>query len=157
MKSIAVIGTSYVGLTTGACFADLGNQVVCVDVDAAKIAGLQEGVLPIHEPGLGEVVVRNARAGRLAFTTSYAEALADAAFVFIAVGTPDGGNGGADLSQLLQAVMDINRDRRQWVLDVLHDRATRERPNHDAGNEIAEKGWLSEALGDETTQSCGTP
>jgi len=107
MKNITVIGTSYVGLTTGTCFAELGNQVVCIDVDETKIANLRQGVLPIHEPGLGEVVVRNHRAGRLHFTTSYKEGLRDADFVFIAVGTPDDGSGGADLGQIRTAAQSI--------------------------------------------------
>lgn len=107
MKNIAVIGTSYVGLTTGTCFADMGNQVVCVDVDEDKIERLSNGVLPIHEPGLQEVVVRNAAVGRLTFTTSYPEALEGAQFVFIAVGTPDDGDGGADLSQVRSAAQSI--------------------------------------------------
>ena len=107
MKKITVIGTSYVGLTTGTCFADMGNQVVGVDVDATKIAHLQEGILPIHEPGLQEVVVRNAHAGRLRFTTSYQEGMRDAEFVFIAVGTPGDGDGGADLSQVRAAAQSI--------------------------------------------------
>src|SRR5919199_4235447 len=107
MKSIAVIGTRYVGLTTGACFADLGNQVVCVDIDEAAVQRLQQGQLPIYELGLQEVVVRNQQAGRLRFTTSYAEGLQDAEIVFIAVGTPDDGSGGADLSQVRAAAKTI--------------------------------------------------
>ncbi len=107
MKNITVIGTGYVGLTTGTAFADLGNQVVCIDVDAEKIARLREGILPIYEPGLGEVVVRNLAAGRLHFSTSYEEGLRDAEFVFIAVGTPDDGSGGADLSQVRAAAQSV--------------------------------------------------
>ena len=107
MKNITVIGTSYVGLTTGTCFADMGNQVCCIDVDEQKIARLREGILPIHEPGLQEVVVRNAGAGRLRFTTSYEEGMRGADFVFIAVGTPDDGSGGADLSQVRAATKSI--------------------------------------------------
>lgn len=107
MKNITVIGTGYVGLTTGTTFADLGNQVVCIDVDAEKIARLQNGILPIYEPGLGEVVVRNLAAGRLRFSTSYEEGLRDAEFVFIAVGTPDDGSGGADLSQVRAAAQSV--------------------------------------------------
>src|SRR5947209_19063436 len=103
MKNIAVIGTSYVGLTTGACFADMGNQVVCVDIDRGKVSRLKDGIMPIHEPGLQEVVVRNMQVGRLCFTTSYEEAMREADFVFIAVGTPDNGNGGADLSPVRRA------------------------------------------------------
>lgn len=107
MKTIAVIGTGYVGLTTGTSFADMGNQVRCIDIDEGKIARLQQGILPIYEPGLQEVVVRNLGTGRLRFTTSFAEGLRDAQFVFIAVGTPDDGSGGADLSQVRSAAKSI--------------------------------------------------
>jgi UDPglucose 6-dehydrogenase len=95
---IAVIGTGYVGLVTGTCLADSGNDVVCVDKVAAKIEGLRRGEVPIYEPGLAEMVHRNAEDGRLRFTTSLAEGIAEAELVFIAVGTPQGENGGADLS-----------------------------------------------------------
>jgi UDPglucose 6-dehydrogenase len=95
---IAMIGTGYVGLVTGTCFAESGNEVVCVDIDADKIAGLRRGEIPIYEPGLTELVVRNARAGRLKFTTDYAEAIPLAQCVFIAVGTPQADDGSADLS-----------------------------------------------------------
>ncbi|GAC1509750.1 MAG: UDP-glucose/GDP-mannose dehydrogenase family protein [Chloroflexota bacterium] len=107
MKNITVIGTSYVGLTTGTCFAELGNQVVCIDVDTGKVANLQQGIMPIHEPGLAEVVQRNAQAGRIRFSTSYEEGMRDAEFVFIAVGTPDDGSGGADLAQIRAAAKSI--------------------------------------------------
>ncbi len=112
MRNITVIGTGYVGLTTGTSFADMGNQVMCVDVDEGKIERLQEGILPIYEPGLQEVVVRNMTAGRLGFTTSYEDGMRDAEFVFIAVGTPDTGRGGADLSQVRAAA--------QGIAEVLH-------------------------------------
>ncbi len=98
MSNICVIGTGYVGLVTGTCFADLGNEVTCLDIDEWKIAALNRGESPIYEPGLEEMVKRNYEAGRLRFTTSYAEAVPEAEFVFIAVGTPQGSNGGADLS-----------------------------------------------------------
>ncbi len=107
MKNITVIGTGYVGLTTGASFADMGNQVVCIDIDEAKLERLRDGIMPIHEPGLQEVVVRNMNAGRLRFTTSYAEGMRDAQFVFIAVGTPSDGHGGADLSQVRAAAKSV--------------------------------------------------
>lgn len=109
MKDLTVIGTGYVGLTTGAAFADMGNRVVCLDVDELKIQNLRQGILPIYEPGMQEVVTRNLAAGRLSFTTSYAESLRDAEIVFIAVGTPDDGSGGADLSQVRAAAMSIAR------------------------------------------------
>jgi UDPglucose 6-dehydrogenase len=94
---IAVIGTGYVGLVTGTCFAESGNDVVCVDKVADKIDKLQQGFLPIYEPGLAELVHRNHRDGRLRFTTSLPQAIADAELVFIAVGTPQAEHGGADL------------------------------------------------------------
>ncbi len=95
---IAVIGTGYVGLVQGTCLAESGNDVVCVDKVAAKIKGLTEGQVPIYEPGLGELVHRNRRDGRLTFTTDLAAGIAEAEIIFIAVGTPQGAQGGADLS-----------------------------------------------------------
>jgi UDPglucose 6-dehydrogenase len=107
MKNITVIGVGYVGLVSGACFADLGNQVACVDINEKKITGLKQGVMPIYEPGLEELVARNVRAGRLSFTTSYAEGLKEAEFVFIAVGTPEGVDGEADLRYVRMAARSI--------------------------------------------------
>ncbi|MEW6232509.1 MAG: UDP-glucose/GDP-mannose dehydrogenase family protein [Chloroflexota bacterium] len=107
MKNICVVGTGYVGLTTGTCFADMGNQVVCLDIDAGKIANLKKGIMPIYEPGLQELVERNVRAGRLAFTTSYQEAIPEADFVFIAVNTPSGEEGEADLKYVRMAARSI--------------------------------------------------
>jgi len=95
---IAVIGTGYVGLVQGTCLAESGNDVVCVDKIAAKIEGLAQGRVPIYEPGLGELVHRNLRDGRLTFTTDLAGGIAEAEIIFIAVGTPQGDHGGADLS-----------------------------------------------------------
>jgi UDPglucose 6-dehydrogenase len=95
---IAVIGTGYVGLVTGTCFADSGNDVVCVDNVAEKVSRLQSGDIPIYEPGLAELVARNTREGRLRFTTDLAGGIAEAEVIFIAVGTPQGMDGGADLS-----------------------------------------------------------
>jgi UDPglucose 6-dehydrogenase len=106
MKTV-VVGTGYVGLVTGACLAQMGNTVTCVDVDAAKIEGLRKGVLPIFEPGLETIVVENYRNGTLRFTTSIAEALVSASIAFIAVGTPMGQDGSADLSYVLAAASDI--------------------------------------------------
>jgi UDPglucose 6-dehydrogenase len=107
MSDICVIGTGYVGLVTGACFADLGNRVVCLDVDRAKIEGLERGVMPIYEPGLEEMVERNVRAERLSFTTSYVEALGSASLAFIAVGTPSGVDGEADLRYVREVAESI--------------------------------------------------
>ncbi len=106
---IAVIGTGYVGLVSGACFADMGNSVVCVDIDAVKIEKLKQGIIPIHEPGLDVIVQRCLQDGRIQFTTSYEEALKDAKVVFIAVGTPPDEDGSADLSHVLAAAKEIGR------------------------------------------------
>jgi len=107
MKNICVVGTGHVGLVTGACFADLGNRVVCLDTDEERIAGLKRGLMPIYEPGLEEVVKRNVAGGRLSFTTSYSEALKEAQFAFIAVGTPSGVDGEADLRYVRAAAESI--------------------------------------------------
>lgn len=107
MRQICVIGVGYVGLVTAACFADLGNRVVALDVDEQRIERLKKGIMPIYEPGLEELVRRNARAGRLSFTTSYAEALQGAEFAFIAVGTPSGVDGKADLQYVDAAARSI--------------------------------------------------
>ncbi len=96
---IAVVGTGYVGLVTGSCFADLGNQVICVDVDRKKIKGLQKGVVPIFEPGLEEVVHRN-MGNRLTFTTDLAKSVRESDFIFIAVSTPPGKDGEADITNV---------------------------------------------------------
>ena len=97
MSNICVIGTGYVGLVTGTCFADLGNQVICVDIVQEKIELLKQGILPIYEPGMEELVERNVNAGRLRFTTSYQEGLDTCEFIFSAVNTPTGtSQGGAD-------------------------------------------------------------
>jgi len=136
MRKICVIGVGYVGLVTGTCFADQGHQVTCLDIDESKVGKLQAGVMPIYEPGLEEMVRRNAQAGRLHFTTSYSEALAGTEFVFIAVGTPQGSGGEADLQYIRSAarsigeVMDhpliiVNKSTvpigtGDWVADIVH-------------------------------------
>ena len=107
LKNITVVGVGHVGLVTGACFADLGNRVIALDIDEARIEGLRGGQMPIYEPGLEELVSRNVAAGRLIFTNSYEEAIRDAEFVFIAVGTPGGVEGEADLKYVEQAAMSI--------------------------------------------------
>ncbi|MEZ5351489.1 MAG: hypothetical protein R2762_02545 [Bryobacteraceae bacterium] len=103
MRDICVVGVGYVGLVSGTCFADLGNRVVGIDINEEKIAKLNEGMLPIYEPGLEEMVRRNVSGGRLRFTTSYAEALKDAEIAIIAVGTPEGVDGEADLQYVRKA------------------------------------------------------
>ena len=106
---LTVIGSGYVGLVTGACFAEMGNVVTCVDVDQAKIDSLKRGILPIHEPGLDTIVVGNAKAGRLHFSTSLPEAIRDSNIYFIAVGTPPGEDGSADLQYVLAVAREIGR------------------------------------------------
>jgi len=107
MKQICVIGVGYVGLVTAACFADLGNRVVALDVDEQRVENLKKGIMPIYEPGLEELVKRNIKGGRLSFTTSYADALKGAEFAFIAVGTPSGVDGNADLQYVDSAARSI--------------------------------------------------
>ena len=107
MKNITVIGVGYVGLVTAACFADLGNRVTALDINEERIKNLKKGILPIYERGLDELVTRNATADRLYFTTSYPEALKDAEFIFIAVGTPSGVDGEADLKYVQSAAESI--------------------------------------------------
>ncbi len=107
LSKICVIGTGYVGLTTGTCFADLGNQVTCVDVIPEKVAMLRRGETPIYEPGLEEMLQRNLKAGRIRFTLDYAEGVPDADFVFIAVGTPEGPDGRTDMRYVHQAAASI--------------------------------------------------
>ncbi len=142
MKDLAVVGVGYVGLVTGACFADLGNRVVALDIDAGRIEGLKRGEMPIYEPGLQELVERNVHAGRLRFTTSYEEALRSAEFVFIAVGTPSGVDGEADLQHVRAVAESIARAMTHpliivnkstvpvgtgdWVADIL--RSTQPKP-----------------------------
>ena len=107
MKNLCVIGSGYVGLVTGTCFADLGNTVTLVDIDERKIETLRQGRMPIYEPGLAEMVQRNTDAGRMHFTTDYQSGLKNAAFVFICVGTPSGVDGEADLQYVRSAAQSI--------------------------------------------------
>ena len=104
---IAVVGTGYVGLVTGACFAEFGVDVTCVDVDEEKIERLKEGVVPIYEPGLEQIVVKNMQAGRLHFTTDIRAAVQEALVIFLAVGTPPKEDGSADLRFIEEAARPI--------------------------------------------------
>jgi UDPglucose 6-dehydrogenase len=106
---LAIIGTGYVGLVTGACFAEMGNEVICVDADASKIEALEQGRIPIYEPGLEDYVKRNFQENRLVFTTDLASAIQQSLVCFIAVGTPQDRDGSADLSMVLQVARDIGR------------------------------------------------
>jgi len=107
MKQICVVGVGYVGLVTAACFSDLGNTVIALDINEERIDGLKKGVMPIYEPGLEEVVERNVRSKRLTFTSDYANALKGTEFAFIAVGTPSGVDGEADLRYVESAATAI--------------------------------------------------
>lgn len=118
MKNIAVAGTGYVGLSMGTCFADLGNNITFIDISEEKIAMLRRGEVPIYEPGLSEMIVRNTKAGRLHFTTDYAEALADAEFVFICVGTPSGVDGEADLRYVRMAAESIAQNMKHPLIVI---------------------------------------
>ncbi|WP_123043402.1 UDP-glucose dehydrogenase family protein [Cohnella candidum] len=109
MKRIAILGTGYVGLVSGACLAELGHSVVCCDTDTSKIASLQAGALPFYEPGLPELLSRNAANGRLTFTADPSQAAAQAELIFIAVGTPMGPGGDADVSSVLAAASSIGQ------------------------------------------------
>jgi UDPglucose 6-dehydrogenase len=138
MSKICVIGTGYVGLVTGTCFADLGNDVHCLDIDATRIEKLLQGIMPIYEPGLEQVVTQNVKAGRLIFTTNHEEALSDAEFAFIAVGTPSGVDGEADLQYVRSAaemiadmvdhpIIVVNKSTvpvgtGDWVTDIIRKR-----------------------------------
>jgi UDPglucose 6-dehydrogenase len=119
---ITIIGTGYVGLVTGACLAELGNDVFCLDVDEKKIAMLNSGGIPIHEPGLEEVVARNRAAGRLQFSTDVAASVAHGALQFIAVGTPPDEDGSADLQYVLAAARNIGRHMTDFK--VIIDKST---------------------------------
>jgi UDPglucose 6-dehydrogenase len=120
--NLTVVGTGYVGLVTGTCFAEMGHKVTCVDVDAVKIARLELGEIPIYEPGLDTLVVSNFEAGRLRFTTSLAEAMADSKVYFIAVGTPPGEDGSADLQYVLAVAGEIGRHLQDYA--VIVDKST---------------------------------
>lgn len=116
--NIAIVGTGYVGLVSGTCFADTGANVTCVDVDAQKIERLQRGEIPIFEPGLDELVLKNVKAGRLHFTTDLASVLDDVQIVFSAVGTPPDEDGSADLKYVLQVARTIGQHINHYVVVV---------------------------------------
>src|SRR3989304_5835354 len=109
MKNIAIIGTGYVGLVTGVCFADRGHQVICVDVDEQKINQLKQGVATIYEPGLDPLLKKNLNADKISFTRDLAGAVGQSEIIFIAVGTPALPNGEADLSYVKRVASDIGR------------------------------------------------
>ncbi|MBK7858005.1 MAG: UDP-glucose/GDP-mannose dehydrogenase family protein [Archangiaceae bacterium] len=115
---VAVIGSGYVGLVAGTCFADSGNDVTCVDIDEKKIKALRNGEIPIYEPGLEELVLKNVKEKRLSFTTSLPDAVGPAQVVFIAVGTPEGETGDADLQYVISAAKEIGKAMRQYTVVV---------------------------------------
>ena len=115
---IAIIGTGYVGLVSGTCFAEMGVDVTCVDIDTSKIENLEKGVVPIYEPGLEDMVVRNVNAERLHFTTKLTNILNDVQVVFNAVGTPPDSDGSADLKYVLEVARTIGQNMQQYVLLV---------------------------------------
>lgn len=116
---LTVIGTGYVGLVTGACLADVGNHVLCIDIDKGKVEQLNAGVVPIHEPGLEEVVARNRRAGRLEFASGYGHAVAHGDLFFIAVGTPTDEDGSADVRHVEGAARELGRRLQRDALVVV--------------------------------------
>lgn len=115
---VVVIGTGYVGLVTGACLAEVGTQVVCVDVNEAKIENLKKGILPIYEPGLEDIVLKNFKNGRLSFSTSLSEVIPDADVAFIAVGTPPGEDGSADLKYVIGVANEIGAAINGYIVVV---------------------------------------
>lgn len=116
--NISIVGTGYVGLVSGACFAELGATVWCIDTNKQKIDGLNNGIMPIYEPGLEDLVCRNVRAGRLFFSTDLTESLNDVEMLFIAVGTPPGEDGSADLSHVLAVAKKIGENLEKYLLVV---------------------------------------
>ena len=119
---IAVVGTGYVGLVTGTCFAETGNNVTCIDIDAAKVEKLRQGVMPIYEPGLDVLFHRNIEQGRLHFTTNLAEGIEGATIIFLALPTPPGEDGSADLKYILGVASDLGPLLNQYV--VVIDKST---------------------------------
>lgn len=115
---ITVVGTGYVGLVTGACLADVGIQVTCVDIDQKKIDGLENGIMPIYEPGLKDIVIRNHAKGRLHFSTNLGEAIKGSGAAFIAVGTPPGEDGSADLKYVLGVAQEIGQTMDDYLVVI---------------------------------------
>ena len=122
---VAIAGTGYVGLVVGACLAETGNDVLCADVDAAKIASLKQNKIPIYEPGLEPMVVRNQREGRLGFTTDVAQAVERSEVIFISVGTPPDEDGSADLQHVLDVARTIGQHMNATKLVVTAGRPLR--------------------------------
>jgi UDPglucose 6-dehydrogenase len=137
---IAIYGSGYVGLVTGACLAEAGNQVVCVDIDGERVAGLNRGEVPIYEPGLGPLIERNREAGRLQFTTNAADAVQHGLFQIIAVGTPGDGEGGADLRYVLNVARTIGQHLTRYAVIVTKSTVpvgTADRVRREVASELA--------------------
>lgn len=141
--NIAIVGTGYVGLVTGACFADTGVNVTCVDVDENKVEALKQGRVPIYEPGLDELVAKNYKAGRLKFTTSLEEVLNGQDVVFCAVGTPPDEDGSADLKYVLQVARTIGQNLNKYLVVVTKSTVpvgTASKIRHAINEELAKRG-----------------
>jgi UDPglucose 6-dehydrogenase len=119
---IAVVGTGYVGLVTGTCFAETGNDVTCIDIDARKVEKMKDGIIPIYEPGLEEIFLRNSNEGRLRFTTSLEEGIQDAKVIFLALPTPPGEDGSADLKYILGVADNLGKIMKSYA--VIVDKST---------------------------------
>ena len=115
---VAIVGTGYVGLVSGACFAEMGAEVTCVDIDSNKIENLKKGIIPIYEPGLDELVTRNVEANRLNFTTSLESVIDSVEVVFSAVGTPPDEDGSADLKYVLEVARTFGRNINKYAILV---------------------------------------
>jgi UDPglucose 6-dehydrogenase len=115
---VVIVGSGYVGLVTGTCFSEVGIEVVCVDIDEKKIENLKNGIVPIYEPGLEQMLLRNMSKGRLNFTTSLSEALIDAEVLFIAVGTPPDEDGSADLKYVISVARECGKNMSEYLLVV---------------------------------------
>ena len=119
---LCIIGTGYVGLVSGTCFAETGNNVICVDIDAKKVERMRNGEIPIYEPGLDVLFERNTNQGRLTFTTDLAAAIEDAEIIFLALPTPPGEDGSADLSYILGVASDLSKIIKSYK--VIVDKST---------------------------------
>ena len=119
---LVIVGSGYVGLVSGTCFSEMGNKVTCVDIDSTKIDKLNKGIIPIYEPGLEAMVLKNVESGNLCFTTHLAESISTAEIVFIAVGTPMGDDGSADLQYVLAVAKSIGEamQKRLIILILLY-------------------------------------
>ena len=140
---VAVIGTGYVGLVTGACFTEMGNHVVCIDIDEAKLDRLRNGEVPIFEPGLDTVVSAGIEAGLLRFSSDIADAIKDAEYIFIAVGTPPGEDGSADLQYVLAVAQSIGEHLQHYA--VVIDKSTvpvgtADKVNEEIARQLAARG-----------------